>query len=143
MKPSRQRTFAWLLVGLFGLAHGVGEGWHYVPGNGHLVEWPGRCLFVGVVPPRASPTCAEGLARVQPARGPAVPAADEADCPICRLVAQAQWLLSGCFEALPSLAGHVAAGTSYLWHAATLQPFDARAPPCAPMVSTLRIRRPA
>jgi len=143
MKLSRQRSFAWLLAALLGLAHGVGEGWHFVPGNGHLVELPGGYLFVGVVPPHSVPTGFEGLARVQRARGKTALSAEEADCPICRLVAQARWLMSACFETLPSLAGHVAPSTSYLWHAPVLRPFDARAPPGEAMVSVLRMRRPA
>lgn len=91
MPPSYRFLITWTLAPWFALLFAVGEGWHFVPGNGHWVDLPnGRGLIVG------------GAARFDVSRvpdaGPAVTASrpedlphrDAGSCLICRLVGQAK-----------------------------------------------------
>ena len=52
MRTSARTIHTWFLAALFAAAVGVGEAWHLVPGNGHLVRLPGGCLSVGIALPQ-------------------------------------------------------------------------------------------
>ncbi|MBU4272381.1 MAG: hypothetical protein KKE86_14400 [Planctomycetes bacterium] len=131
MKLFRRRTCTWLLTGLFALAWAIGEGWHFVPGNAHLAELPRGFLFVGQRRPCMLSLPADHLPGLQSPREDRLSSADEADCPICRLVAKGQWFHSAAVEPAPELIGQAELDGLYNWRAISSPPFHARAPPPA------------
>jgi hypothetical protein len=51
MRSPTRAAITWVLVGLFAVIAGIGEGFHLVPGCGHAVELPGGYLLVGLADP--------------------------------------------------------------------------------------------
>ncbi|GEM_PF-5627577 len=85
--PARFRT-TWVLTALFAAVVGIGEGWHLVPGNGHVVEYPGGySFFLGAADAHGDgSSClpeAGFQANVPTIRGPE-------GCPICMVCGQAR-----------------------------------------------------
>jgi len=130
--PSRSTT-TWILTAFFAAAVGLGEGWHLVPGNGHLVELPGGyCVCVGITLPRAAPPAQDDVPTVDSGQRKSVPVEDEDDCPICRLSGQGQLQAEAADFVSATSGGRdraVVAECALCEH--VVSPFHARAPPCA------------
>ena len=129
--PSRSIT-TWILAAFFSAAVGLGEGWHFVPGNGHLVEVPGgSCVCVGITLPRAALLDQGDVPTVDSGRQRAVPVEDEDDCPICRISGQGQ-LQAEAVDFASAISGGreraVVADSAFCEH--VISPFNARGPPC-------------
>ena len=130
--PSRSTT-TWILTAFFAAAVGLGEGWHLVPGNGHLVEFPGgHCVCVGITLSRACLLAQGDVPTVDSGQRNPVPVEDEDDCPICRLSGQGQ-LPAETVDFVSAASGGrdlpVVAYRAFYEH--IVSPFHARAPPCA------------
>lgn len=129
--PARAKI-TWLLAAMFLAATGVGEGWHLLPGNGHLVELPGGYLLLGVRLPQAIPDTSGGGPAFDSGQRWSVPIEDDATCPICRLTGQGQSPAKAVHLvlAIPLKQGLPATSDS-VPSAHVARPFDARAPPSA------------
>jgi len=129
--PTRVTT-TWVLAALFAAAAGVGEGWHFVPGNGHLVELPGGYLFVGITPPQGIPGGSGCGLALDNGQRESFPCENEGDCPVCRLSGQGQWRAEtlSFVGATPLVQGLPPAAFSAFCEP-ILPPFQARAPPLA------------
>ena len=130
-RPTRVTT-TWAIGILFVAAMGIGDGWHLVPGNGHLVEIPGGYVCVGITLSQVAPRF--------PGWGPALdnghrdsfPWEDEGDCLICRLSGQGQSRGETVhFVAATPLGDGLPPGAFSAFCEPILPPFQARAPPRA------------
>lgn len=127
--PLRTLTI-WCVTALFAAATGVGEGWHLVPGTGHIVEYPGGYRFYLGDAGRDARAYAGGPAGIEqqgqlPSRG-----ADY--CSICALTGQAKVAPLAIVSAAPCLQTASPPPLAPLSVCLRLgQPFRARAPPRA------------
>ena len=85
--PDRIRT-TWVLTALFVAVVGIDEGWHLVPGNGHVVVYPGGySFFLGAADANGETVPYQPPAGIVPnvpsVRGPE-------GCPICMVSGQAR-----------------------------------------------------
>ena len=132
MRFPTRTTISWFLVGLLALVSGVGEGFHLIPGSGHVVELPGGYLFVGLVKPKSTFCLDNPSPSVGCPQGESPPCYDEDECPICRLSGQGQSFAEGiCLLPVLPVADDLPAIAPCVSHADTPLPFDARAPPVA------------
>ena len=129
--PTRVTT-TWVLAALFALATGVDQGWHFVPGNGHLVEVPGGYVGVGITLCRAYPSLSGGEPALDNPEREAFPRAHEGDCAICRLSGQGQ-SRAETVHFVPAIPfGQDLPATTFSGPCEPIRPpFQARAPPPA------------
>ena len=129
--PTRVTT-TWAFAALFAAAIGVGEGWHFVPGNGHLVELPGGYLCVGITLPRVPPGFLDGRPVLDNGQRESIPCEDEGDCIICRLSGQGKSRAETVdFVAATPLGQDSPPAAFSAFCKPILPPFRARAPPLA------------
>ncbi len=129
--PARVTT-TWAIAAFFALATGVGQGWHFVPGNGHLVEVPGGYLCVGITLCQAFPWLPGGGPALENGQRESFPREDEGDCAICRLSGQGQSRAETVhFVAATPFGQDLPAAAFSAFCEPILPPFYARAPPRA------------
>ena len=129
--PARVTT-TWALVAVFATATGVGEGWHFVPGNGHLVELPSGYLCVGITLCQATARLSGGGPALDNGERESFPRKDEGDCVICRLFGQGQFRAETVhFVAATPFGQDLPAAAFSAFCEPILPPFHARAPPLA------------
>jgi len=130
MRSSNRAAITWLLIGIFAVPAGMGEGLHLIPGCGHAVELPGAYFLVGVA--RSEWAAGDPLPAVRHRQADSRLCYDEGECPICQLSGQGQWT-GGAARPVPlvPLVSRLQAITFQFTPACALQPFDARAPPVA------------
>ncbi len=129
--PTRVTT-TWALAALFVAATGVGEGWHFVPGNGHVVQLPGGYLCVGITLPQGIPAFSGCGPALDNRQRESFPCENEGDCIICRLSGQGQSPTETVsFVAAAPLVQDLPPAAFSAFCERILPPFWARAPPRA------------
>ena len=129
--PARVTT-TWALAAFFAMATGVREGWHFVPGNGHLVDLPGGYLCVGITLCEVTPRLSGGRPALDNRQRESFPREDERDCAICRLSGQGQSRAETVhFVAATPFGQDLPAAAFSASCKPILPPFHARAPPRA------------
>lgn len=131
MRSSNRAATTWLLIGLFAVPAGMGEGLHLIPGCGHAVELPGAYFLIGLA--RSESTAvADPSPAVRHRQGDSCLCYGEDECPICRLSAQGQWTGDTARPlSLVPVVSHLRTLTFQVAPAFAPRPFDARAPPIA------------
>jgi len=83
MRSPTQATTTWLLIALFAVVSGIGEGLHFVPGSGHAVELPNGLYYLGLAAPQGGPAANDSTPRVAPPQHDQPLVLDEDECAIC------------------------------------------------------------
>lgn len=128
--PTRVTT-SWALAVLFAAATGGGEAWHFIPGNGHLIELPGGYLRVGIALPPLAPGAPAGGPALESGQSESLPCENEGDCAICGLSGQtfSQPAMVAFAAATPFVQDVPPAASCASCESPVLS-YRARAPPC-------------
>lgn len=130
MRLPARTTIAWLLAGFFAVVSAVGEGWHFVPGCGHIVELPHGYAILGLTVAKSNASAPIRYPGAGPRQGDSLPCYGEDECPICRLCAEGKSAAQPAgFCLVLAILHAVPAPPVGLALASARQPFDARAPP--------------
>jgi len=136
MSSPARATTAWLLIAVFGIVAGVGEGLHFLPGCGHAIELPGGLIYFGISLPRGAPLPDGRTPAVKEPDGESPLVLDEDECAICSLCAQGQSTVKA-MDCLPALSlGQDLPGIAQRTFVARVAgAFNARAPPSSDPIS--------
>jgi len=130
MRSSTQATTIWLLIALFAVLSGIGEGLHFVPGSGHAVELPNGLYYLGLAKPQRGRSPGDGTSGVGRQEHDSPLVLDEDECAICGHLSKEQSRAKAVnFQLALPIRQDVPQIASLPVDAQPLQPFHARAPP--------------
>ena len=130
MRSPTQATTTWLLIALFAVVSGIGDGFHFVPGSGHAVELPNGLYYFGLARPQGGPSADDGTCRVGRSQHERPLVLDEDECAICGHSSKGQSRAKAVvFPLVLPVGQDVPEIASFAVDARPLLPFHARAPP--------------
>ena len=130
MRCPTRATTTWLLIALFAVVSGIGDGLHFVPGSGHAVELPNGLYYLGLGRPQGGPSADDGTCGVGRREHDSPLVLDEDECAICGHSSKGQSRAKAVdFQLALPIGQDVPQIPSAAVGARPLQPFRARAPP--------------